>query len=305
MLLRAAAALAALVVQASCAAAALGSAPPSAPRTAAASAAPASQPATQPAATQPAAGGPGGIAFSDSLPAAARRAAARKTFTIVYFSAKWCPWCRKMEATTFADREVAALAGRFEWVKLDADRSADLAAAMGVQGLPALLAVDADMTVLAARGGYVPPKEFVDLLRQWADKPRQADPARGALAALRQAAPATGPAASPQLVRAVEQLARPDQAARGEFTQAVAALGPAAWPGLCSLMADPRLAVRIAAGETLATLLPGGPEFDAFAPSQDRSAQVEAWRQWVAARASRPASGPATSPSTRPERAKP
>lgn len=94
-------------------------------------------------------------------------AAAKERPALLRFTAQWCPPCQVMDRSVFPDREVkAALAERVVPVELDIDeeRNAELALRYGVRGVPTLLLVDAEGTVLA-RGGFMSAEALVRFLR--------------------------------------------------------------------------------------------------------------------------------------------
>src|SRR4051812_29912682 len=102
-------------------------------------------------------------------------ARSRDVPVVVDFWAAWCAPCRAL--APILEREVAALGGRVELVKVDTDANPKLAARYGIQGIPA---------VKAFAGGEVS-REFVgvqtaDFLRRWLAE-LAPSPARQALAA--------------------------------------------------------------------------------------------------------------------------
>jgi putative thioredoxin len=102
-------------------------------------------------------------------------ARSRDVPVVVDFWAAWCGPCRVLGP--ILEREVAALGGRVELVKVDTDANPKLAARYGIQGIPA---------VKAFAGGEIT-REFVgvqtaDFLRRWLAE-LAPSPARQALAA--------------------------------------------------------------------------------------------------------------------------
>ena len=60
---------------------------------------------------------------------------------MLYFTATWCPPCREMERTTWADKEVAKALAGYVPVKLDVDRHPKLAQAFRVRPIPAFFVI--------------------------------------------------------------------------------------------------------------------------------------------------------------------
>ena len=111
----------------------------------------------------------------------------RKIFVDVFTD--WCGWCKKMDATTFADTTVAALFNRhFRAVKLDAEGSDtivfaghtfvnpkpgerrsthQLAAALlnGKMSYPSFVFLDEQNRLLTTLAGYQPADRLADILR--------------------------------------------------------------------------------------------------------------------------------------------
>ena len=88
-------------------------------------------------------------------PAALQQAAATGRPLLIKFTADWCGYCKKMERTTFSDSVTVETVHRgFVPLLVDADRHADLTRELQIKGLPAILIVNADMTVLERITGY-------------------------------------------------------------------------------------------------------------------------------------------------------
>ncbi len=84
---------------------------------------------------------------------------------LAIFGADWCTWCRKMELE-LQDEQADNILKSWVVVKIDADRSPDLAEKMNVSALPALRVLDFQLNQIAAREGYQP----IDQLEKWLDE---------------------------------------------------------------------------------------------------------------------------------------
>lgn len=216
-----------------------------------------------------------------SFTQATRLAAANERVTVVYFTADWCGWCRKMQSTTFRDSAVVALATRFNWAKVDIDEAPDLAARFGVQAVPAVVLLSDRGLMLDQRAGFLSPDVIVAWLEAVADDP-DAPGQAGPEAQVTLVEIGTGKAAEDAVVRIVGALAQGDRADRDQPRQHVVDAGKRAWPGLVKCLAHQRLAVRAAANDILIESTDAGLRFDPFAPAEQRREQLEAWRRWLA-----------------------
>ena len=99
---------------------------------------------------------------------AARREAHDKNLSLVIdFSTQNCSWCRKLEATTFRDAAVVKLLGEhFVALRLDGEKDAEIAQALGVTGYPTLVFADPDGKILGRQEGYVKATEFTQLAQR-------------------------------------------------------------------------------------------------------------------------------------------
>jgi len=244
-----------------------------------------------------------GVSFTEDFNAAVLAAGQTRRSLVLYFSASWCQWCRKMDVTTFADRRVGGLAGQFIWVKIDADRQSELAARFDAKALPSIVVINADGEIIASRGGYMTTDQLLTLLRGDPSKT-----ASGAAVSLAQAMAQLGArltaATTPldkkvAVLDVVNPLAGAGYGTRIKAIDALSKAGAPAWDGLLLCMSDDQLAVRAAAGEALASITSASIEFDAFAAPADRAKQIDRWRTWIAAnRDKKP--GPTSAPTSRP-----
>ncbi|BBO34028.1 thioredoxin family protein [Lacipirellula parvula] len=80
----------------------------------------------------------GAITFVKGWGLGRRVAAERGKPCLVFFTAHWCTYCRKMEGTTFTDPAVAQLATQFICVLVDADEEPQLCQRLQLAGYPTL-----------------------------------------------------------------------------------------------------------------------------------------------------------------------
>ena len=217
---------------------------------------------------------------------ALRRGAERNQVTVVYFTADWCGWCRKMHSTTFADPRVQALATKFSWAKVDTDDVPHLAATFAVRGLPTIAMLNVKGEILAKQSGFIPPDRMTEMLRTFVDKAGVPGRARQQRANMARRAEklkhlAAGEAGDQVLVEAVETLAQSDRRDRSALIQGILEAGPRAWPALLGRMSDERLAVRAAAHDLLSDSTGAQLPFDPFAPLENRPRQLASWMQWI------------------------
>ena len=106
------------------------------------------------------------VRWNDGLEAAMSRAERQGTPVLVNFYADWCVWCKRLESTTFADRQVASLlAAEVIPVRLDVDGDGrDLSREMGVSGLPTTVVLSPDGREVGRINGYQPPAAFREQL---------------------------------------------------------------------------------------------------------------------------------------------
>jgi len=250
------------------------------------------------------------VRFVDDYDAALLAAGKSGRKVVLYFSASWCQWCRKMDVTTFADRRVAGLARQFVWVKVDAERQRELAARFGAGALPSIVVVNSDGEVLTIRGGYMTADQLLALLRVDPDKT-----ASGAAEAVAKAAAALGKklsdAASDSdkkaaVLSVVNPLAKAGPGTRQKALDAITSAGAPAWDGLLLCLSQKHLAVRAAAADMLSAATLAEIEFDTFAPPARRSEQIAQWKTWIDAnRDTKPEPPSPTSQPAKPSPTKP
>lgn len=130
--------------------------------------------APRPAAPQPAAAPSTGSPFTRwDEPLAQVLADAQRTGrpALLLFTASWCGYCQKLDDETLPDPGVQAAAGRFVFVRYDADRGVGqtLATKYGIQGFPALVLLDASGNERDRWSGFNEPELYAAILRNLAE----------------------------------------------------------------------------------------------------------------------------------------
>ena len=118
--------------------------------------------------------------WQTDYPAARKEAEEKKLPLLIVVGTDNCLYCRKQEATTFAEKEsLALLAGRFVLLKLDADKEPEFAKAMKVTVYPTTVIADTGGKVYAYLSGYIAPDQFRDHAGKALDLIAAADKGRG------------------------------------------------------------------------------------------------------------------------------
>jgi thiol:disulfide interchange protein len=104
------------------------------------------------------------IDWGEDLPSALERARGEGKPVLVNFYADWCVWCKRLEATTFKDAQVAdLLSDRVVPVSLNVDGNGkELSDLYQVDGLPTILVLDTDGREIGRIPGYMPPSGFLE-----------------------------------------------------------------------------------------------------------------------------------------------
>ncbi|RNC80368.1 MAG: thioredoxin [Phycisphaera sp.] len=103
--------------------------------------------------------------FSDAgFKADQEAAVASGKVQIAYFTATWCPPCKKMKAETWVDEEIESWADSYAVITpVDVDRYGSLAAQYRARSIPTIVFIVGDKEV-ARTVGYQSPSRFIDWL---------------------------------------------------------------------------------------------------------------------------------------------
>ena len=92
-------------------------------------------------------------------------AAERQLPCLVFFTADWCTYCKRMEATTFNDAAVAQLASAFVCVLVDADEEPEVCRRLQVSGYPTVELISPAGTSLGRMTGWQSAPGFLHSMR--------------------------------------------------------------------------------------------------------------------------------------------
>ena len=118
------------------------------------------------------------IPWSTNIEESLHRAAANGQPVLMEFTADWCVFCKKMEKNTFPNPQVThVISSNFVAVRVDADQNKSLVKDLGIKGLPAILIVSPDLTVLKRISGFQTPEALVKQLDEVvSNRPTQSGP---------------------------------------------------------------------------------------------------------------------------------
>lgn len=112
----------------------------------------------------------GGVPWRHDYRKAVREARRTGRPLLVDVGTRDCVWCRRLEASTLQDPEVARLlTDRFIPVKVDAEDERQLARDLGVSVFPTVFVAAPDLTVLHSHEGFVTASHLLDRLYQALD----------------------------------------------------------------------------------------------------------------------------------------
>jgi thiol:disulfide interchange protein len=106
------------------------------------------------------------VPWRSNLAAARTEALAANKPLFLDFGASWCPDCQQLAATTWSNRSVADVLGKYVPVSIDVDAHPDLAEQFQVKAIPALFVIDPKNGAILKqqREGVRSPSDFLGWL---------------------------------------------------------------------------------------------------------------------------------------------
>ena len=121
----------------------------------------------QQAAAQDNAAAPNRIDWLHSYSEAVRLASTSDRSAIVEFYTDWCPWCRRLEDSTFMASSVIAMTDKYVFARVNAELDTALATQFGVSSYPTVILFDKAGNEVGRIVGYVPPDRFVKTMNDY------------------------------------------------------------------------------------------------------------------------------------------
>ena len=123
------------------------------------------------------------VRWSDFASGLERASVERKPI-LVYFTANWCGYCKKMDRTTWKSPDVIERLAGIVAVRVDVDETqprngqagADVASRYGVQGTPTLVLLARDGQVIARTSGYQDSRQLLEWLDRSLGRPAESEP---------------------------------------------------------------------------------------------------------------------------------
>ena len=85
---------------------------------------------------------------------------------VIIFHADWCHFCKKMDNKTLSDKSVRDYLNKnFIVIKIDTQKDKKTASSYQVMGLPTTWFLESDATRIGPLSGYIPPDQFIGILR--------------------------------------------------------------------------------------------------------------------------------------------
>ncbi len=232
-----------------------------------------------------------GLAWSQSYEVGTKVAAMEKSPILLFFTASWCPWCRRLEQEVLVEPKVMSELRKFVCVKLDVDKNHDVAMAYGVVSMPRVIVINTQNEIIGDWLGYRDTKAFLRLL---ADVQPYLNTAAGT-----KKAPQVGRAAEGQTPQSPSQgpaeltdlLGHKEPKIRQNAMDTLLRSGPAVLPAMLDALGHEYLGVRIAAWKIIRALSKTDLSFGPWGPGSQRAEEVKKLREQLKT-ASQPSPAP-------------
>src|SRR5262245_5892139 len=114
-----------------------------------------------------------GLPFVIGYDAGMKAAAEQKKPAMMFVTATWCGWCKKLAEENFNDPEERELLSKFVCVIVDGDSEPGAAQKLGADGYPHIVFLSSSGEKLGENSGYAPVAEFKPLVKQALEKSQE------------------------------------------------------------------------------------------------------------------------------------
>ncbi|CAN2040416.1 hypothetical protein GMMP15_1710003 [Candidatus Magnetomoraceae bacterium gMMP-15] len=80
---------------------------------------------------------------------------------MIFFTASWCSWCRKMVSDIFSKDDVAMLSEKLINIYIDVDKDQNIAIKYQVRGVPTVLFLDSGGQIIMEYSGQRTAQDFI------------------------------------------------------------------------------------------------------------------------------------------------
>jgi len=226
----------------------------------------------------------GGVVWSQSYEVGTKVAAMEKSPILLFFTASWCSWCRKLEREVLVEPEVMSELRKFICVKLDVDKNHDVAMAYGVVSMPRIIVVNTRNEIIGDWLGYRDTEEFLQLLTDIRPYVNETVGAKKAPQVSRPAEGSTGGNQASQMspqepAQLMDLLGHKELKVRQNAISILLKGGPTVLPVMLDALEHEYLGVRIAAWRIIRTLNKTELSFDPWGPRPERAEEVKKLRE--------------------------
>jgi len=233
-------------------------------------------------AAQPADSPAPAVVWSQSYDVGMKVAQMEQSPILLFFSASWCPWCRKLEQGVLTQPQIASELREFICVKLDVDKNRDVALAYGITSLPKIIVVNTYGEIVGDWLGYRDAKEFLQLIADIQPYLNTSAGARKTPQVVKAATegPSTQNDRQIQAVpndpnRLMDLLGHKEPKIRLNVIDILVKSGVAILPAMLDTLNNDYLGVRITAWKIVRTLSPTKVEFDPWASRAERAEAIK------------------------------
>ena len=206
---------------------------------------------------------------------------------IIYFTASWCGWCRKMTTSVFNTDAIKEHASNYIWLKVDIDDQPELANQYNIKGIPQTNIANSKGITLHELSGFRKSNELSAILKLNVNSANAITPEQHRIRTINNLKDILlRPDATPKdyeqaLKPALELLSKSNATTRKVIENVILSAPVKSAPFLINSLNDKQLAHRAAAGSLVLKILKSKLKYDPFAKPKIRNLQINAIKDWL------------------------